>query len=277
MNRISAKSDSINASELADAATPPPALKSLSIVIPALNEEQRLPLTLSKVLEWVAARSVEFAEVVVVDDGSADRTASIAESFARSQIPVHVIRNPVNRGKGSAVRTGMLRSRGEWILCSDADLSTPIEHADDLYAAAIQAGASIAIGSRALNRSLVSVRQPRLRECAGRVFNFAVQRLTGLGFEDTQCGFKLFHTDAAKLVFGRQRLDGFSFDVENLFIAKLYRLKTVETPVRWMNAQGSKVSVVQGLRSFMDLLTIRMNHWTGRYRDTSTDCAPRTY
>ena len=228
-------------------------LRSLSIVIPAYNEEKRLPSTLDRVLSWVGGKGFEFSEIIVVDDGSTDGTAAVAENRGC----VRLLRNPGNRGKGYAVRHGMLEARGEWVLYSDADLSAPIEDADVLYRAAVQADAVIAIGSRAVDRSLVSVHQSSFREWSGRAFNLIMRLVTGLPFEDTQCGFKLYRRDAAQTVFSRQKLDGFSFDVEDLYIARRAGLKAIEVPVHWANVEGTKVSMMQGVKSFGDLLKIR--------------------
>jgi glycosyltransferase involved in cell wall biosynthesis len=228
-------------------------LRSLSIVIPAYNEEARLPATLDRVLAWLDRQQLEFRELIVVDDGSSDRTTAVAESRAG----VRLLRNPGNRGKGYAVRHGMLEARGEWVLYSDADLSAPIEDATILYKAAAESGAQIAIGSRALDRSLVSVHQSSFREWSGRAFNVIMRAVTGLKFRDTQCGFKLYRGDAAKAVFSRQKLDGFSFDVEDLYLAKQAGLRAIEVPVHWANVEGTKVSMGQGIKSFADLLKIR--------------------
>lgn len=233
--------------------TAPEPLRSLSIVIPAYNEEKRLPATLDRVLEWLDRQRLEFCELIVVDDGSSDGTAAVAESRGE----VRLLRNPGNRGKGYAVRHGMLQARGEWVLYSDADLSAPIEDAAILYQAAAKSGAPIAIGSRALDRSLVSVHQSSFREWSGRTFNVIMRAVTGLEFRDTQCGFKLYRRDAAQAVFSRQKLDGFSFDVEDLYLAKKAGLKALEVPVHWANVEGTKVSMGQGIKSFADLLKIR--------------------
>ncbi len=230
-------------------------------MIPAYNEEKRLPATLDRVIQWLDARHLQFSETIVVDDGSSDGTAAVVENYAN----VRLVRNPGNRGKGYAVRNGMLSARGEWILYTDADLSTPIEEADKLYCGARAKQAVIAIGSRAVDRSLVEVHQSIFREYSGRSFNLIMRLLTGLPFEDTQCGFKLFEAGAASAVFSRQLLDGFSFDVEDLFIAKACGLKAIEVPVRWANVEGSKVRLSQGIRSFRDLLTIRRNGAAGKY------------
>ena len=195
-----------------------------------------------------------------MDDGSSDRTAEVVKDS-----PARLICNPGNRGKGYAVRNGMLSARGQWILYTDADLSTPIEEADKLYTRRAPRRRGIAIGSRALDRSLVTVHQSAFREYSGRGFNVVMRALTGLAFNDTQCGFKLFDAQAAQAVFSRQLLDGFSFDVEDLYIAKKCGIRAVEVPVRWANVEGSKVSIATGIRSFGDLVRIRRNGIAGRY------------
>lgn len=235
-------------------------LHSLSIVIPAYNEARRLPGTLRRILDWLGEQEFSFCEVLVVDDGSRDQTASLAEDLARAYPVIRVLKNPGNRGKGYAVRHGMLEAKGDWVLFTDADLSTPIEEVKTLYRRAREGEAAIAIGSRALDPSLVEVHQAALREWSGKVFNLAMRAVTGLQFRDTQCGFKLFEGYAARQVFSRQKLDGFSFDVEALFIARRLSLSAVEVPVRWRNVEGTKVGALNGVQSFADLLRIR---WSG--------------
>ncbi len=239
-------------------------MHSITIVIPAFNEERRLPLTLNAVLAYADARRFDFCEVIVVDDGSSDGTAALVENWADARL--RLLRNPGNRGKGYAVRHGMLEARGEWVLFSDADLSTPIEELSKLTDAAQRHSARIAIGSRAVNRSLVSVHQSAAREIAGRFFNLIMRVITGLPFLDTQCGFKLYEASAAREVFQRQRLDTFGFDVEDLFIAKLLDIPAVEVPVRWANVEGTKVSTASGLNAFLDPLRVRWNQLRGLYR-----------
>jgi dolichyl-phosphate beta-glucosyltransferase len=235
-------------------------------VIPAYNEEKRLPGTLEAIVAYLAQTHFSFAELIIVDDGSKDATAAVVEDYRRAHPCVRLLRNPGNRGKGYSVRHGMLDAKGDWVLFSDADLSSPIEELGKLLESAQREDAAVAIGSRALDRSLVAVHQSGFREASGRFFNFVMRTLTGLPFQDTQCGFKLYRADAAQAVFSRQILDGFSFDVEDLCIAKHCGFKTLEVPVRWSNVEGTKVSTLAGLKSFTDLLTIRWYWMSGRYR-----------
>jgi dolichyl-phosphate beta-glucosyltransferase len=235
--------------------------RSISIIIPAFNEEKRLPSTLTTVKGYLTASSWEFSEIVVVDDGSHDRTAKVAEAAG-----VRALRNPGNRGKGYSIRRGMLEAKGDWALFTDADLFAPIEELETLWSAAEREGASCAIGSRALDRSLIGVHQSVFRESMGRVFNLLMRLSTGLPFHDTQCGFKLFETSAARKIFGHQRLDGFGFDVEVLFIAERLGYPTLEVPVRWNDVAGTKVSTLLGAKGFLDPLKVRLNGLTGKYR-----------
>jgi dolichyl-phosphate beta-glucosyltransferase len=239
--------------------------RSLSIVIPAYNEEKRLPSTLGRVVEYLKTGGFEFAEILVVDDGSKDATVALIEEFASRHKSVTLLQNPGNRGKGYSVRHGMLKAEGDWVLFSDADLSSPIEELEKLLTAVERTGAPIAIGSRALDRSLIGVHQPALREYAGRFFNLVMRVTTGLKFHDTQCGFKLFRKDAARAIFSRQKLERFGFDVEVLYIGEMFGYRAVEVPVRWNDVAGSKVGTFQGLDGFVDLLRVRRNDWAGRY------------
>ncbi len=244
------------------------ALTAVSIVIPAYNEESRLPATLTRIMEWVESCGGRYeAEILVVDDGSTDRTREVAEGFTGRKIPVRVLANPGNRGKGYSVRHGMLEAVLDWVLFTDADLSAPIEEIEKLEAAVRERRAEIAIGSRALDRSLIGVHQSAFREWAGRVFNLLMRILTGLPFSDTQCGVKVFSRRAAREVFRRQRIDGFGFDVEALFIARRLGFETVEVPVRWNHVEGTKVSMIRdSLNMFLDLVRIRWYDLRGAYR-----------
>jgi len=242
--------------------------RSISIIIPAYNEEKRLPATLSRLKAYLEATAWEFAETVVVDDGSRDRTAELA-----CRAGARVLRNPGNRGKGYSVRHGMLEARGDWALFSDADLSSPVEELETLWSAVEREQAQAAIGSRDLDRSLIGVRQPLFRELGGRVFNLVIRLVTGLPFRDTQCGFKLFETAAAREIFRRQLLDGFGFDVEVLYIARHLGYKCLEVPVRWNDVAGTKVSPWLGLAAFLDPLKVRWNGITGKYKERKGDLA----
>jgi glycosyltransferase involved in cell wall biosynthesis len=235
--------------------------RSLSIIIPAYNEQKRLPGTLARVREYLDSSIWEFAEIVVVDDGSCDGTVKLAEAAG-----ARVLRNPGNRGKGYSVRHGMLEANGEWALFSDADLSSPIEEVERLWGAAEREHAPVVIGSRAVDRSMVGVHQPFFREMSGRFFNLAMRAVTGLPFRDTQCGFKLFERAAAREIYKRQTLDGFGFDVEVLYIASHLGYRTLEVPVRWNDVEGTKVSMLLGAKGFLDPIRVRWNGLRGRYR-----------
>jgi dolichyl-phosphate beta-glucosyltransferase len=242
-------------------------LASISIVIPAYNEERRLPATLRSVLDYLGTSDWQGWEIVVVNDGSKDGTAAVAAEFAASRPGIRVLENPGNRGKGYSVRHGMLEARNDWVLFTDSDLSAPIEEVDKMVAAAGSQGASVVIGSRALDRRLIQVHQSLFREAAGRIFNLLMRVAIGLPFADTQCGFKLFERSAAQQVFRRQRIERWGFDAEVLFIARRLGYKTIEVPVRWSHAEGTKVSMLgDSVNMFLDLLRIRRNQLRGLYR-----------
>ena len=233
-------------------------------MVPAYNEAARLPLTLPKLAQFCKGHGS--VELLIVNDGSKDDTAAVVQRFAGEHPFARLLENPGNRGKGYSVRHGMQQAQGDWILSTDADLSSPIEEVDKLMTAIQREQAAAAIGSRALDRSLVGVHQAAFREWSGRVFNLVMRTATGLPFRDTQCGFKLFRKDAAAAIFPRQRLEGFGFDVEDLLIARIHGYKVVEVPVRWDNVEGTKVSALTGARAFCDLAIVRWNQLRGRYR-----------
>jgi glycosyltransferase involved in cell wall biosynthesis len=240
--------------------TPTP---ELSIIVPAFNEEKRLARTLAAIRDYVAAKSFQ-AEVIVVDDGSSDGTAKLVEEWRTRMPNLRLASNDRNRGKGYSVRHGVLEARGHIALFTDADLSAPIEEADKLLAALHNA--DVALGSRALDRSLISIHQARLRELAGAIFNRIVRLMTNVNFCDTQCGFKAFVREPAKVIFEQQRVEGFGFDPEILFLVKRHGLRAVEIPVRWAHDPATKVHVFRdSLRMFMDLIRIRWNWLLGRY------------
>jgi len=216
---------------------------------------------LKRIRDYLSWASWEFSEIVVVDDGSHDGTAEAARHAG-----ARVVSNPGNRGKGFAVRNGMLQAQGEWALFSDADLSSPIEELEKLWRITENESAEVSIGSRALDRSLIGVHQPFFRDRIGRLFNLVTRLATGLPFHDTQCGFKLFATHAAREIFSRQRLNGFGFDVEALYIARRLGFKCLEVPVKWNDVAGTKVSLGRGIAAFLDPIHVRWNGLAGRYR-----------
>jgi dolichyl-phosphate beta-glucosyltransferase len=233
----------------------------LSVVIPAYNEAERLPPTLLAVRRFLDAGRRPY-EILVVDDGSRDATAARAREAGGPGLSVLV--NEKNRGKGHAVRRGMLAAAGQLRLMTDADLSTPIELLPRLLAR-LDEGHDIAIGSRALPDSRVEVRQPFYRESLGRFFNLLVRLLALPGLRDTQCGFKLFTAEAARVAFAPARLHGFSFDVETLYIARRRGLKIAEVPVTWRNDAATRVGLGRGAAAFLDLVRIRAHALAGHY------------
>jgi glycosyltransferase involved in cell wall biosynthesis len=239
----------------------------LSIIIPAFNEEKRLGATLSRIRDYFAGRSPALAgfEILVIDDGSSDATVRIAQDCARTVPCLRVLSNPGNRGKGYSVRRGMLEARGRLALFTDADLSSPIEECERLFAS-IGAGNEVAIGSRAIDRSLITVHQSRFRELAGIIFNRFVRVVTGLDIEDTQCGFKAFRLPQCRVIFEQQRIEGFGFDPEILVLARRHGLRIAEVPVSWAHHPATKVHVYRdSLLMFVDLLRVRLNCVLGRY------------
>ena len=236
-----------------------------SIVIPAYNETARIERALFSVSGCIRQSGWD-AEVLVVDDGSADNTAALVEAWAREHPEVRLIRNERNRGKGYSVRNGMLRAAGEIVMFTDADLSSPIEEAERLFAA-IAEGADVAIGSRWLIGKRIVHKQPLYRRIFGRCFNALTRTIMRLPFADTQCGFKAFRREAAQLVFGLQRIERWGFDPEILFIGMKRGLKIAEVPVTWGHDERSRISYLRdGMQMLLELVFIRWNALTGRYR-----------
>jgi len=240
----------------------------ISIVVPAYNEEVRLKESLRKIDAYLRERQVS-CEIVVVDDGSSDRTADIATAYASNCVEhcsVRVLINERNRGKGYSVRRGMLEARGIYALLTDADLSSPIDELPKLEEYVVNQAYDVAIGSRDVPGSAVEIHQSWMRENAGRVFNRIVRLSTGLPFWDTQCGFKLFKMGTCKEVFRKQRLERFAFDVEVLYIASKWGLQIAEVPVVWRHAEGSKVRLFPDAPlTGLDLLKIRLSDVRGLY------------
>ena len=217
---------------------------SLSIVIPAYNEVSRIGKTLHTVVDYLNSAWPE-SELIVVDDGSSDHTADLAREILAptSSLRTSVISYKSNLGKGRAVRLGLLAARGDIVLFSDADLSTPITETPKLVEPINNGECDLTFGSRALDRELIGVHQPWRREQGGRIFNLAVRVATGLPFWDTQCGFKAFRMSVCRPIVEAATVDRFGFDVELLYLAKKAGLKLKEIPVRWDHNEGSKVSV----------------------------------
>jgi glycosyltransferase involved in cell wall biosynthesis len=235
-----------------------------SIVIPAYNEAARITGALESVVGCIRSRGW-FAEVVVVDDGSRDQTAAIVRAFAANAPEVRMLQNPGNRGKGYSVRHGILQSFGEIVMFTDADLSAPIEEAEDLFAA-LAGGADIAIGSRWLERTRQTIRQPLYRQFFGRCFNGVTRMIMGLPFADTQCGFKAFTRAAAQTVFQLQTIERWGFDPEILFIALKRGYRIAEIPVSWAHDERTRMSYLKdGMRMLQDIAIVRWNALLGRY------------
>jgi glycosyltransferase involved in cell wall biosynthesis len=236
----------------------------LSIIIPSFNEEQRLPASLEKIAGYIRERRPN-SEVIVVDDGSTDRTAAIAESWGDRIPRLRVLSNGMNRGKGFSVRHGSLEAYGEIILFTDADLSSPIEEGEKLLAA-LQTH-DVAIGSRAVDRRLIEVHESLFREFAGIVFNRIVQVILWLPFVDTQCGFKAFRRQRCQIIFEQQTIERFGFDPELLYLARHHGLSIQEVPVRWAHSPATKVNMLRdSVQMFADVFVIRWNAMRGRYR-----------
>lgn len=235
-----------------------------SIIIPAYNEGARLGRTLDRVLAYVSDQRWD-SEVIVVNDGSRDRTAELVREYAQRNPRLRLLENPGNHGKGYSVRNGMLNANGEILLFSDADLSSPIEEAPKLLAA-LQAGADVAIGSRWLRPELQTQRQSLLRQFYGRLFNLVLRILLGLNFKDTQCGFKAFTRRAAQNIFSRQRIERWGFDPELLYLSRKSGFKVVEVPVAWAHAEGTRISPLRdGMKMIGEILRVRWNAVTGKY------------
>lgn len=235
-----------------------------SIVLPAYNESARIRTTIEKILAHMQRHNWN-AEILVVNDGSTDDTAQIVRSYASENSALHLVENPGNRGKGYSVRNGMLHANGEVMLFSDADLSSPIEEAEKLFAA-IHAGADVAMGSRWLRSELQTQRQPLYRQLFGRIFNLALRILLGLHYRDTQCGFKAFTRQAAQSIFPLQHIERWGFDPEILYLARKFGFRIQEIPVKWAHREGTRINpLVDGMRMFVEILRIRWYSMTGKY------------
>ena len=240
----------------------------ISIIIPAYNEEQRLGSTLVDTFDYLTAQDYT-SEIIVVDDGSSDQTVKISESFqarTNEKIKLLVLKNPGNRGKGYAVRNGMLHASGEVHLFMDADLATPLDQIPKVINPILNHEYDVVFGSRAISESVIEVEQSILRRLRGRGGNLLIRLMTGMNISDTQCGFKAFRRQASQTIFPLQQIEGFGFDPEVLFIANKQGWKWKETPVVWRHIEGSKVTMLSAsLEVFGDVFKIRWNDLSGKY------------
>jgi dolichyl-phosphate beta-glucosyltransferase len=230
----------------------------LSVIIPCYNEESRLPATLRRATEYFGAQGYAY-EILVVDDGSADGTVAVAQAAAAQDRHLRVLTYDENRGKGYAVAFGARQARGEWVLFTDADLSTPLEELEK-FTPFLEQGYDVVIGSRALKESRLEIRQPFWRERAGRFMNLCIRQLSGLSFPDTQCGFKLFTQRAARDIFSRLTVQRWMFDVEVLVLAQKMEYRVKDVPVRWLNSGESRVRLSHAPGIFRELFHIKL-HW----------------
>lgn len=243
-------------------------IPAISIIVPAYEEQARLGDSIKRILVYIEREKLP-AELIVVDDGSQDNTTEVAENAAGDfpDVPTKVIRYETNRGKGYAVKTGLLAAQADIAVFSDADLSTPIEELPKLVKPIEDGEYDVTFGSRALDRSLIGTHQPWRREQGGKVMNLIIRTMSGLPFADTQCGFKAFNMKKFRPLLETMTIDRFGFDVEFLFVAAYHNLRLKEIPVRWNNVEGSKVSVVRDTRRmFTELNQIRRNAKRGVYK-----------
>jgi dolichyl-phosphate beta-glucosyltransferase len=237
----------------------------ISVIIPAYNEERRLPSTLNSVYEFLTKYEKDF-EILVVDDGSIDHTVDIVEEFSKNHNNIRLLSYLPNKGKGYAVKHGILAAKGDVLLINDADGSSPIEELVRLTAA-IDNSADVAIGSRAKPDDSRVVKALAYRKLIGNTFNLIVQSLLLPGIYDTQCGFKMFKRNVARDIFSVAHLDGFGFDVEVLYIARIRNYKIVEIPINWTNVEGSKVNLFfDSPKMFIDVLNVVVSKWLGKYK-----------
>ena len=236
----------------------------LSVIIPAYNEAERIGLTLESISAHLKARKVSY-EIIVVSDGSTDSTSGVVESYAQDNTDIRLVSYQPNRGKGYAVRTGMLEARAKDVLLTDADLATPIHELQTLEKAATN-GSNVLIGSRALKDSVIIGWRPWYRVLSGKVFNAIIRLLAMSDVRDTQCGFKYFKNGSAAKIFSVASIDGFGFDVEVLFLARKFGYRIAEIGVQWDNSPTTKVSVLKHtLPMLLEVIRVRINDWEKRY------------
>jgi dolichyl-phosphate beta-glucosyltransferase len=250
VNTLAADAPAVNGSKRAS---------HLTFVIPAYNEVGRIGPGLATLLDYVASKPFA-ADLILVDDNSRDGTAQYVEERVGGRLPLTILRNEPNRGKGHSVRRGMLAATGEYVMFCDADFSTPIAETDKLLDA-LDRGADVAIGSRGMKDSQVTTHQPKWREIPGKLFGLMVRALALPGIRDSQCGFKFFRREAAQEIFSRVQLERWAFDVEVLYIARRLGYRTAEVPIRWINDPNTKVRLlVDGPRMVRDIMTVKRRH-----------------
>jgi len=233
-------------------------IKMISVIIPAFNEEKRLPDTIDEIINYFKHLKLTF-EIIIIDDGSTDSTKDIILKKYNFK-NINYLRNKINKGKGFSIKKGVLNAKGDLILFTDADLSTPIFEFEKLKEY-LNKGYDIAIASRALKFSKIEKHQNILRETMGKIFNLIVRLILLKEYHDTQCGFKLFKSTVAKEIFPKTTIDGFAFDVEILILAKILKFKVIETPVIWSNSPESKINPIKdSIKMLKDLIKLRKKY-----------------
>ncbi len=236
----------------------------LSVIVPAYNEEKRLPKTLEEIDKYLSGQSYDY-EIVVINDGSKDKTAEAVKNSISKIKNLKIIDNKENHGKGYVVRQGMLEAKGDYRVFTDADNSTSIDQVEKMWPS-FKEGYDLVIGSRDIKGAVIAVPQPWYRQMLGEVFNLVVQTIAGLfGIWDTQCGFKGLTKKAAEDIFPRCKIDRWAFDVEILVIAKKLRYKIKEVPIVWVNDPDSKVKLKGMVKMLLEVLQIRINSIKGVY------------
>ncbi len=237
----------------------------LSVVIPAYNEELRLPRTLSQSIEYLKAQSYS-SEIVIVNDGSTDGTEKIIREQMQGPIPINLLTHPdgANHGKGASVKRGMLQAQGAYRLFMDADNSTALDQIEHFWPF-FKLGYQVVIGSRAMDESVISRRQAKYKELAGRLGNWFIRTFAVPGISDTQAGFKMFGAREAEVIFPRQTIDRWGYDIELLAIARLHGFRIGEVPITWINASGSKVTLASYFEVLSEVWRVRGNLKSGLY------------